>query len=122
MKVYLDICAIQRPLDTANQARIMLEAEAVLGLVTLCDAGQLELVSSEALIYETEQNPLPVRREHAFAILGKAQSVVTVDKIVKDRAEQFIQQGIKPLDSLHLALAEASQVDNFCTCDDQLFR
>jgi hypothetical protein len=59
MKVYLDICAIQRPLDTANQARIMLEAEAVLGLVTLCDAGQLELVSSEALITKPNKTRYP---------------------------------------------------------------
>jgi len=39
---------------------------------------------------------------------------------VKERASQFLQHGIKPLDALHLALAEASKADYFCTCDDQL--
>ena len=53
-KVYLDLCAIQRPLDTPNQVRVVLEAEAVLGILSLCDAGQIELISSEALVYETE--------------------------------------------------------------------
>jgi len=72
IKVYLDLCAIQRPLDTPNQVRIVLEAEAVLGIISLCNAGLIELVSSEALVYESEQNPLPIRREHGYSVLAKA--------------------------------------------------
>ena len=30
--------------------------------------------------------------------------------------------GIKPLDALHLALAETGKADYFCTCDDRLLR
>jgi len=34
-----------------------------------------------------------------------------------------LQHGVKPLDAVHLALAEAaSKADYFCTCDDQLAR
>jgi len=39
MKVYLDMCSIQRPLDTKTHARIAVEAEAILGVLTLCEAG-----------------------------------------------------------------------------------
>jgi hypothetical protein len=35
IKVYLDLCAIQRPLDTPNHVRIVLEAEAELGIISL---------------------------------------------------------------------------------------
>ncbi len=122
VRVYLDVCAIQRPLDTPNQIRIALEAEAVLGILSLCDVGLIELVSSEALIYETEQNPLPIRREHGYSVLAKAQTTVEVTASVKGRASQFLEYNIRPLDALHLALAEASGVDYFCTCDDQLAR
>lgn len=122
MKVYLDLCAIQRPLDTPNQVRIVLEAEAVLGILSLCDAGLIELVSSEALVYETEQTPLPIRREHADSVLAKAKTTINMTASVKERASQFLQRGIKPLDAVHLALAEASRVDYFCTCDEQLAR
>jgi len=41
---------------------------------------------------------------------------------VNERAVQFLGHGIKPLDAVHLALAEASKADYFCTCDDQLAR
>jgi predicted nucleic acid-binding protein len=122
VKIYLDLCAIQRPLDTPNQVRIVLESEAVLGIFSLCDSAQIELLSSEALLYEGEQSPLPIRREHTFAVLSKAQNVITVTEKEKKRAENFIALGIEPLDALHLALAETGNADYFCTCDDRLLR
>lgn len=122
VKVYLDLCAIQRPLDTPNQIRIAAEAEAVLGIITLCEKGLVELVASEALVYEAERNTVVVRHEHAKAVLAKASTHVNIDSVVRERAAKFAQDGIKPLDALHLALAEASKADYFCTCDDQLLR
>ncbi|NOZ49277.1 MAG: type II toxin-antitoxin system VapC family toxin [Chloroflexi bacterium] len=122
MRVYLDVCAIQRPLDTPNQIRIVLEAEAVLGIIALCEAERLEIVSSDALIYETEQNPLPVRREHARAVLQKARETIKLSEEIKARATQLVKSGFKSLDALHLALAEAGRVGYFCTCDDRLLR
>jgi len=74
VKIYLGLCAIQRPLDTPNQVRITLESEAVLGIITLCDIGQAELLSSEALLYEGEQSSLSTRREHTLAVLSKAKN------------------------------------------------
>ena len=78
MKIYLDLCAIQRPLDTPNQVRIVLESEAVLGLIAYCESGQAEILSSEALIYDGEQSSLAVRREHTLAVLAKANSTISV--------------------------------------------
>lgn len=122
MKIYLDLCAIQRPLDTPNQVRIVLESEAVLGLITYCDGGQAKILSSEALLYEGEQGSLSVRREHTLAVLAKANEVIEVTEKEKNRAAEFLHFGIKPLDALHLALAEAGKADYFCTCDDRLLR
>ena len=122
MKIYLDLCAIQRPLDTPNQVRIVLEAEAVLGIITFCDSGQAELVSSEALFYEGEQSPLPIRQEHTRSVLAKAKSSVNVSKKETARATTLMTFGLRSLDALHLALAEAGNADYFCTCDDKLLR
>lgn len=122
MKIYLDVCAIQRPLDTSNQIRIVLESEAVLGIIAFCDRGQVELFSSEALLYEGEQGSLPVRKEHTLAILAKARTVLNVTEKEKMRAAEIMKSGIKPLDALHIALAESGNADYFCTCDDKLLR
>ena len=52
MKIYLDMCSIQRPLDTKTQPWIAVEAEAILGVLTLCEAAQVELMSSDTLMFE----------------------------------------------------------------------
>ncbi|HRQ32890.1 MAG TPA: PIN domain-containing protein [Anaerolineales bacterium] len=122
MKIYLDLCAIQRPLDTSNQIRIVLESEAVLGIIAFCDSGQVELLASEALLYEGEQSSLPVRKEHTLAVLAKAKNVLNVTEKEKFRAAEIMKGGIKPLDALHIALAESGNADYFCTCDDKLLR
>ncbi len=122
MKIYLDLCAIQRPLDTPNQIRIVLESEAVLGIITFCDSGQAELLSSEALLYEGEHSSLPIRKEHTLAVMAKAKGIVNVTKKEKLRAANLMTFGIKPLDALHMALAESGNADYFCTCDDKLLR
>jgi predicted nucleic acid-binding protein len=116
------MCAIQRPLDTPNQIRIVLESEAVLGIIALCDIGQIELLSSEALLYEGEQGSFPIRRDHTLAILSKAKNIIMVSEKEKKRAEFLMRFGVKPLDALHLALAETGNADYFCTCDDRLLR
>ena len=61
MKIYFDTCSLQRPLDSKTQTRIALEAEAVLGVLSLCEAGEIDLVSSDVLLFETRRNPHTTR-------------------------------------------------------------
>ena len=55
MRVYLDTCSLQRPLDDKSQLRIRLEAEAILSVLDLIKAGQLDLVSPLELAEEIEK-------------------------------------------------------------------
>lgn len=122
MKIYLDVCSLQRPLDTKSHIRIVLEAEAILGIVAACEAGDIELISSEALLFEVNRNPNLTRRDYVLEVLSKANEFVEVDEQVEKRAKEFNAIGIKPLDALHLALAEKARVDYFCTCDDRFMK
>jgi predicted nucleic acid-binding protein len=122
MKVYLDTCSLQRPLDSRIQIRIALEAEAILGVIGLCDSGVIRLVSSEVLAFETNQNPNMVRRGFGQEVLAKAVVFVSLDDQIEKRAKEFVEIGIKPLDALHLASSEAAQADYFCTCDDRFLK
>jgi hypothetical protein len=76
MKVYLDTCSIQRPLDDQTQIHIRLESEAVLGIIALIESRQLELLSSEVLPFESQRNTNLSRREFALEILANASEVV----------------------------------------------
>jgi predicted nucleic acid-binding protein len=122
MKVYLDSCTIQRPLDVFTVLRNKLEAEAVLGIISACDAGTLTLVSSDALRYEMEQNVQAARKEHAQTILNKAGIFVRIDPSIEQRTATFMERGVKAMDAVHVALAESAAVDYFCSCDDRLLR
>ena len=119
MKIYLDTCSLQRPLDSKTQIRIALEAEAVLGLLSLCEAGTVDLVSSDALLFETRRNPHITRQRYALEVLSRAQEFVALSTWTEERARTLDAMGIKPLDALHLASAESAQADYLCTCDDQ---
>ena len=122
MRVYLDMCSIQRPLDTKNQPRIAVEAEAILGILTLCEAGTVELVLSDTLVFEMARNPHPVRKEYAAKVLAKATVVIPTDSQIEERARSLHAEGIKAVDALHLASAVAAKADYFCTCDDRLLK
>lgn len=57
MRIYFDTCSLQRPLDERNHMRIALEAEAILALLTLCEHGIADMVVSDMIVYESQNNP-----------------------------------------------------------------
>jgi predicted nucleic acid-binding protein len=122
MRIYLDMCSIQRPLDTKTQPRIAVEAEAILGILTLCEAGQIELMTSDTLVFELERNPHPVRKEYALKVLARARELIPTNEHVEGRARAFQAEGLKPVDALHLASAVEAKADYFCTCDDRFLK
>lgn len=122
MIVYLDTCSIQRPFDDQSQLRIALEAEAVLGIIDLVEQENLDLLSSEVLVIETENNPYPTRRQFAFAILDLASRKLETTPQIESTARTYDEQGIRPFDALHLACAVEGGADVLCTTDDDFHR
>jgi predicted nucleic acid-binding protein len=122
MRIYLDMCSVQRPMDDHAQLRVRLEAEAVLGILALCDVGTAELLDSEALRWENAYNPSPIRRSFAEEALDSAKDYISATGVIERRADGCIQAGMKPIDALHLASAVEAGASYFCTCDDKLLR
>jgi len=122
MLVYLDTCSIQRPFDDQSQIRIALESEAVLRAIQLVEQDDLDLLSSETLLVETDQNPHPRRRRFARGLLSLAVRFIQTDSQIESRARQYEKPGIRPFDALHLASAVESGADVFCSTDDQLLK
>ncbi len=122
MRIYFDMCSLQRPLDDKAQLRVLIEAQAVLGVLALCEAGGAELIASDALVFENDANPDVVRRDFGAQVIAKAAQLVKANDPLKVRAQTFVSSGIKPLDALHLASAVEALADFFCTCDDRLLK
>jgi predicted nucleic acid-binding protein len=122
MKVYFDTCSLQRPLDDKNHIRIALEAEAILGAITLVEIGEIELISSEPLLFEVQKTPKLHRQRYILNVLNNGKIFIQLNDDIKKRAQALNKIGIKPLDALHLASAEAAGADYFCTCDDRFLK
>ena len=122
MKVYLDNCAIQRPTDDKNQLRIALESEAIIGVLSLCSQKELEILSSDILIYEISKTPNITRKEYAFEFLKYSFRHIELHSEIEKRANELTKFGINALDVLHFASAEIAKADFFCTCDDKLLK
>lgn len=122
MRIYLDCCCLQRPLDDQRQPRIKVEAEAVLAVLAAVHAGEITLLGSEALEYEMMRIPDEQRREEAMAVLSLAGERLEVSETVEAFAESLECRGISPMDAVHLALASTARADFFTTCDDRLLR
>jgi predicted nucleic acid-binding protein len=102
--------------------RVATEAQAVLGILRLCESARVTLVGSDALLFELEKNPHPVRKDYAARVLATARAFTATDQRVEARARKFAATGMKPLDALHLASAVEADADFFCTCDDRLLK
>ncbi|MEL6613718.1 MAG: hypothetical protein AAFQ53_16615 [Bacteroidota bacterium] len=122
MRLYLDLCALQRPLDDQTQFRVRTEAEAVLNVLTLCETGTLRLIASSVHTIENARCPFPDRRVYVEDTLAMADIYMPMEEAVARRARSYEAGGIKALDALHLAAAVEAHADFFCTTDDTLLR
>ena len=120
--VYLDNCALQRPLDDRDQFRIRVEADAVTAVVAAVEAGELELATSPALRAESSRVGNRSRRDFTERVLALASRDAPAPDEVSSRFQTYQDAGIKPFDALHLASAVAMSADYFCTTDDRFLR
>ncbi len=72
MKLYLDVCCLNRPFDDQSQNRVRLEAEAVLSILELAGSGALEIIGSDIIDDELLQMPDNERREKVGLLLALA--------------------------------------------------
>lgn len=120
MRIYLDTSVLNRPFDDQSQVKIFLETQAFLLILTLIESQKIALVSSSVLDYENARNS---RLERANAVnlwlsLSKTYQKLTPE--IRLRAKALEEMGVKSLDALHIASAEASGSDYFLTCDKRL--
>ena len=122
MKLYLDVCCLNRPFDDLTQNRIQFESDAILTIISRCQSGKWTLMSSEAIDLELNKTRDNNKLKKVLALLSVSTEKLILNQAAINRSEEFQRNGIKPMDSLHLAVAETSNVDVLLTTDDALLR
>jgi len=120
IKIYLDTSAYNRPFDDRTQPKIFLEAQAVVIILQMVEAKVVELFNSSVLEYENSRNPYPIKQQAMNYYLQMAKFKQEVNEAIRQRAEQLGHNGLKAVDALHIACAEAVNSNYFITCDKRL--
>ena len=122
MKIYFDVCCLNRPFDDQSQDRIHLETEAVNMILSRISASEWQWLISSAVTAEVKQTPNVIRRKKMLLLLEQASETVKIAPEIAVRVMELETFGFKPFDALHLAVAEQGQADIFLTVDDRLQR
>lgn len=87
MRVYLDVCCLNRPFDDQSQPRVRLETQAVLLVLENFSSRKWEWVGSEMVLYEINRNPNVEVRQQVLLLASQIKNLVEVNaKILKDQA------------------------------------
>src|SRR5918996_700235 len=121
-RVYLDMCCLKRSFDDQRQPRVREEAAAVAAIIARAEDGEIALVRSPAHLVENDANPREDRRLAAALWINGAAVDVRLDAEAEGRAASLAALGFRPLNALHLALAERAGARWFVTCDDDVLR
>jgi len=80
------------------------------------------LVWSYILGYENSHNPFPERSEQIAKWRAYSDEDIEADNEILKIANEINRQGIKKIDSLHIACALKARVDYFMTTDDGILK
>lgn len=76
-------------MDAKSQLRICLEAEAILSVLGLAQADRIELVSSDALLFEIRRKSHRRRQEFALETMAGASEHIEFSESIETRAEEL---------------------------------
>ena len=122
MKIYLDVCCLNRPFDDQTQDRIRLESEAIISIFSHHENKSWEIIGSDIITFEVNQIPNPSRKEKVQNISKNLHPQVKINQKITIRAKELELLNIKALDALHISTAENAGADVFLTTDDKLIK
>ena len=120
MKIYLDVCCLNRPFDDQSQERIRLETEAVITI--LGRTKTLTLLTSEIVDLEISKIPDEDRKQKVRLLSSILKMNIPIDDEIISRAKELNKMGFKSFDAFHIACAEKGQADAMLTTDDHLLK
>ncbi len=120
MKIYLDVCCLNRPFDEQAQDRVHLESEAILSILNHSRTAGWNVIGSEAIDYEISKMPDKDKRLMVQILSTVHDIYVRIDARIEKRAVELKRVGLKSLDALHVACAEKARAEIFLTTDDNL--
>lgn len=93
-----------------------------MALLEAVEGGFVEWVGSGYLDFEISQDLDPERTRRVQSLAELARARVGMSKAVAERARSLERAGLRGLDALHVASAEAGKAELLITTDDRMLR
>ena len=122
MRIYLDVCCLNRPFDEQVQDRIRMESEAIATVLGHFDRGEWIWLGSEAINVEINRMTDIERKVKVEKLASGMSQMVILTAEHEKRAQELSGLGFKLLDALHIACAESGRAHAFLTTDDRLVK
>ena len=121
-RIYLDTNVYCRPLDDQSDSRIREESIAFLEILNLVHNGEIQIVTSDYVKFETEQILDPSKRKDVRGFERALSSVnVSSGRRAVTLALRFSSEcNIGSLDALHISAACHGYAAFLLTCDDEI--
>ena len=123
MKLYLDNSFLNRPFDDPLIGINKGEGSILFDIIRSAKEGRVWLVCSAMIEFENLANEIAARKRFVESVMNLAATYQNVSDSTVHRAQTIVQEyRLQPLDAVHIATAEAAQVDFFITCDYNLVK
>jgi len=114
---------LNRPFDAQTAEKVILETEAILGIIDRCETeDDWSFFSSDVLDDEIGRMIDPVKKQKVLALYHSASTHIDLNDTMIEQAKTYERFGLRPFDALHLACAEFAQVDVLLTTDKKFIR
>ena len=123
-RIYMDLCALERPYDDQSFPRIEAETAAVILIMTLVKATEYILTYTPVHEDELHRNTDGAMRLEILKLLhsyGDNVASLFDFRGIENRGIELHGMGMGIADAMHVAYAEACNAE-FITCDDDLIR
>jgi predicted nucleic acid-binding protein len=120
MRVYLDNCCFNRPFDDQSDMIVYLETKSKLAIQGMIKDKGLELVWSEVLDFENNENPFEERKIKILEWKLLAIENVEMNDLILETARKLLNLGFRQKDASHIACAIFGKVDFFVTTDKKI--
>ena len=118
MKLYLDNSFLNRPFDDPLAGMNTKEGAVLFDIIRFAKEGQVELVHSAMIELENTANDIAARKSFVESVMHLATTFQDLSDDIVHRAQAMVQSyRLQALDAVHIASAEAAQVDFFINCD-----
>ncbi len=121
IKIYFDVCSLNRPFDDLTQDKIKIETEAIINIIQkVCQKIYLAY-KSDAIDFELSKIQNSHKKDQVLNLYNclNTKKIETTEQI-KSRAKELLSYNIRYMDALHIAHCEYAGIDYMITTDKVL--